>query len=73
MPAGILEVIVENKNPLPGLRWQRVWESFCAFLTWFCQRCEHDRQPATNVVVMPGVMDVLDVAKHCSGLIPECP
>ena len=44
----------------------------CAFLACFCQRREHDRQPATCVVVMPvGMMAVTVRAKHCVGLIPE--
>jgi len=39
----------------------------------FCQRREHDRQPATCVVVMPGSMMMAVIAKHCRALIPERP
>lgn len=44
---------------------------FCALLFHFCQRREHDRQPATGVVVMPIPMMAANRAKHCSRLIPE--
>jgi hypothetical protein len=45
--------------------WQRVLEIvFALFLACFCQRREHDRQPATRVVVMPNMMAVTVVAKH---------
>ena len=60
-----------KKNPLPGFAiGSGFWKSSFALLD-FLQRREHDRQPATCVVVvMPGtVMAVL--AKHDWGLIPE--
>ncbi|HKN85129.1 MAG TPA: hypothetical protein VJW17_16910 [Pyrinomonadaceae bacterium] len=68
MPAGILEVIVvANKNPLPILRWQRVWNRFVLCLVCVCEHREHDRQPATAVVVTPvTMMAVIDIPKHCS-------
>ena len=59
-----------KKNPLPGFAiGSGFWKSSFALLD-FCQRREHDRQPATCVVVTPrGMMAV--IAKHDWGLIPE--
>lgn len=44
-------------------------------LRWFelVQRVEHDRRPATGVVVMPVSMMVATCAEHCPGLIPDEP
>ena len=39
---------------------------FLRFLACFCQRREHDRQPATGVVVMPVRMMAAIGAKHCA-------
>jgi hypothetical protein len=63
---------VLKRKPAAGI-WQRVLEIvFALLLAWFCQRREHDRQPATRVVVMPiCMMAVIVIDKHCSGLIPE--
>ena len=41
-----------------------------ALLACFCQRREHDRQPATGVVVMPVRMMAAIGRKHRLGLIP---
>ena len=61
-----------NKNPLPGCLAAGFGNRLCAFLACFCQRREHDRQPATCVVVMPVCMMAVTVlAKHCAGLIPQ--
>jgi hypothetical protein len=40
------------------------WKSSLRFLVCFCQRREHDRQPATGVVVMPMPMMAAIGAKH---------
>jgi len=37
-----------------------------ALLPCFCQRREHDRQPATGVVVMPVRMMAAIGRKHCA-------
>jgi len=54
------------KNPPPAWRRQRVLEIVLRFLAYFCQRREHDRQPATCVVVMPVRMMAAIGAKHCA-------
>jgi len=44
-----------------------------ALLACFCQRREHDRQPATVMVVMPVRMMAAIGRKHRPRLIPESP
>jgi len=47
------------------------WKSFLRLLACFYQRREHDRQPATCVVVMPVRMMAAIGAKHRAGLIAQ--
>jgi len=59
------------KNPLPASSSVAGLEIvFCA-LACFYQRREHDRQPATGVVVMPVRMMAAIGRKHRPRLIPE--
>lgn len=62
-------MVAENKNP-PPVRWQRV---FGIVLRWFglVQRLQHDRRPATGVVVVPVSMMMATCVEHCPGLIPD--
>ena len=61
-----------KENPLPRDPGSGFGNRLCALLACFCQRREHDRQPATSVVVMPiRMMAVTVVAKHRLGLIHE--
>jgi hypothetical protein len=49
------------------------WESFSRLLVSVRERVQHDRQPATAVVVMPISMMAAICKKHCPGLIPDAP
>jgi hypothetical protein len=42
-----------------------------ALVSGLVQRVQHDRRPATGVVVMPVSMMVATCAEHCPGLIPD--
>jgi hypothetical protein len=65
--------VCSQENPLPEILAARFGNRFCAFLACFCQRREHDRQPATGVVVMPvPMMDAIG-RKHRPRLIPDSP
>src|SRR5687767_6792179 len=48
------------------------WNRLCAGSS-LVQRVQHDRRPATGVVVMPVSMMVATCAEHCPGLIPDEP
>ena len=61
--------MVRNEKPAAGSTSAAgFWNRFALSLAYFR---EHDRQPATVVVVMPGMMGMMRVAKHCPRLIPE--
>ena len=60
---------IKTRRHLRG--WQRVfWNRLCAGSS-LVQRVQHDRRPATGVVVMPVSMMVATYAEHCPGLIPD--
>jgi hypothetical protein len=60
-----------KRKPAAGLDSAAGLESFSRLLVSVRQRMQHDRQPATAVVVMPVSMMAAIGAKHCPGLIPE--
>ena len=62
-----------KQKPAAGDPGSGFGNRLCALLACFCQRREHDRQPATFVVVMPNVMAVTVLAKHCLGLYLRVP
>jgi hypothetical protein len=62
---------LKNKTRYRLLVGSGFLEIVLRFLACFCQRREHDRQPATGVVVMPVRMMAAIRAKHCPRLIPE--
>jgi hypothetical protein len=63
----------KKKNPPPFCFGSGFGIVFALVLALVSQRLQHDRQPATGVVVMPITMMAVIGAKHCSGLIPEPP
>src|SRR5215204_7087191 len=66
-----MAVIIEEKPATEFAFGSGFFESFSRFLAYFSQRCEHDRRPATVVMVMPVRMMAAISAEHCSGLIPD--
>jgi hypothetical protein len=63
----------KNKNPPPASGWQRVLESSFALLLDLVQRMQHDRRPATGMVVVMPISIMANGAEHCPGLIPDYP
>ena len=67
-------MVALKRKPAAGCLAAGFGNRLCAFLACFCQRREHDRQPATCVVVMPvGMMAVTVRAKHLLGLYLTAP
>jgi len=63
-------MVTENKNPPPVSVGSGFWNR-CRAGYGSVERVQHDRRPATGVVVMPVSMMMATCAEHCPGLIPD--